>query len=836
MAVSVPLNWLNDYVSISAPLDEVVEKLTIAGLEVETVEQVGEDWDPRYLLVGAVRSVDPHPNADSLCLVTVDYGVEEPIVVVTGAPNIRTATLSEEKPMKVPLALVGATFKDAYSDKNKKVKLKPSKIRGIRSEGMICSELELGLGEAHEGILVLPEDAPVGMSLQEYLGDAVLHFDIKGGFAHLLSIQGIAREASAVFDTSLKLNTGLDSRLKVRGSDEAPSFVSLSIEDSGLCSRYSALKVNEVQVKASPFWMQQRLLHCGVRPINNIVDITNYVMLETGQPLHAFDYQKLKDRVNGALPEITVRHAHPEEIMQTLDGVDRKLDTEMLVIADAKDSVAIAGVMGGLDTEIDENTTEVLIESANFDFLNNRRTAHLLKLRTESSERFGKQLDPNLTLYAAMRTAQLVEECANGSIETVYEDLYPKKPEPVSLLLESDYVTRMLGITMSQKEQERILNALDFQTEAEEPGTLRVQVPSHRMDVRIPADLLEDLARVRGYNNMTPTLMPDELPNQHQNVRLESMEKVRDILVNCGLDEVITYSISNPDEERRLYSENKNELSEKSDFISLKNPLAHDRSHLRRHLMPGLLLTAKYNLRSLEQVQIFEVGSVFHSRDEELLPDEPKKLAVLMTGIRTSSSWIEGKANNHVDFYDLKGVLESLFSALHLEGVRYIKDSCAPFHPGRCARIERGGTVLGFAGELHPRIRNDLEFQSHPVCVAELDMELIIRSLKINHSLSELSHHTPVYEDLALIVDQSVPAHDVTTLLLKTGKPLLRNAVLFDLFEGEQVGENKKSLGYALTFQAADKTLTDKDVAKVRKKIMKRLNKELQVTLRSTAE
>jgi len=829
MALQTPLSWLQDFVELSMPPSALAERLTTAGLEVELIEKIGENWG-EYCVVGQVVEIRKHPNADALNLVDVNFGADKPITLVTGAPNIQEMAENFPEPApKVALALTGAMLVDAYHEDHPLKKLKPAKIRGIASEGMLCSELELGLSEEHEGILILPEDAPVGKLLEEYLGDTTLHFDIKGGFSHLLSMLGVAREISALTGKRLVKSLLPDvANLEVVAQ---PSFVELEIKDPDICPRYSALLIRNVKIGPSPFWMQQRLLRVGMRPINNIVDITNYVMLELGQPLHAFDHDKLIERSKGQTPKIIVRRAVKGETLLTLDDVERKLDDDMLMITDNSGLIAIAGVMGGSDSEVSDTTTNILLESANFEFLNNRRTSQVLKLRTEASERFGKQVDPEGTLQAAFRAAQLMVEHASGTLEPIAGDLYPEPEEKISIELDPAYVEHLLGIKISTAQITEILTSLEFKVSGE--NILKIEVPSHRMDVNIPADLVEEIVRVYGYENLPSTLLNDVLPPQHMNQKLDGTERVRDVLVASGMDEIITYSMMNPMDEARLRLEKDIDLTK---FVPLKNPLSKERSHLRRSLLPGALGTARSNLRFLAKVVTFEVGSVFHPHQENKLPDEPQRLSLLMSGSRETQSWLEQTEDNtedNYDFFDLKGVLEQFLGALHLDGVEWKKSRELPCHPGRCAQILVNGNVLGFAGELHPKIRASFELPEQPVCIAELDLDMIIKLAVENHQMDFISNFTPIFEDLAFVMDASLPVEAVTPLILQSGKPLLRRATLFDVYEGEQVDKGKRSLAYSLTFQATDRTLTDKEVGKVRNKIIKRLQHEFQATLRA---
>ncbi len=462
--MKIPLSWLKDYVDITLPVDALAERLTLAGLEVESITRIGELWDRDKIFVGQILDVKRHPEADRLTLVRVEYGTGAPLRVVTGAPNLYPyidQDFTGGKGPKVAFALAGARLVDGHSEERRVVKLKPNKIRGIMSEGMVCSEKELDLSDEHEGNLILPQDAPVGMPLVDYMGDSVLEFDIKGAFGHLQSVAGIAREVAALTGQELRRDalTILD-RQPVEIVPDA-DFTGIVIRDPDLCLRYSAALIEGLKIGPSPMWMQQRLVRAGMRPINNAVDVTNYVMLELGQPLHAFDYDLLRARAAGR-PTIIMRRAHPGEHLTTLDGVDRALDPEMLMITDTAGTIAVGGIMGGANTEVHDGTTTILLESANFNFLSIRRTSQMLRLSSEAASRFGKRVDPELTVKALARAGQLLAELAGGTVRPIYGDVYPGKPTPRTIDLDPAYATRLLGIDVPMDEMVRILEALEF--------------------------------------------------------------------------------------------------------------------------------------------------------------------------------------------------------------------------------------------------------------------------------------------------------------------------------------------------------------------------------------
>ena len=831
MAHRVPISWLRDFVDVPLAPPELAERLTLAGLEVESIDAIGAQWDPQKIVVGHVKAIAPHPDADRLCLCTVDYGAAEPLTVVTGAPNLLEllARGLPATPLKAPFAMVGAVLIDGHADDGRTLKLKAGNIRGVRSEGMVCSEKELGLSDDHEGILLLPPDAPTGMPLNEYLGDHVLEFDIKGGFAHLLCVHGVAREAAALLGTPLRSEVLRVGEQHGHTRSPTPPFMHVEIEDPQRCLRFTATLVQGVRMCPSPFWMQQRLVRAGMRPINAVVDVTNYVMLELGQPLHAFDFRRLRGEGGGDKPLIRVRCARPGETITTLDGVERHLDEQMLLITDGGGAVGIAGIMGGQESEVTEQTTDVLIECASFEFLSIRRTSQLLKLRTEAGDRFGKRLDPERCAATAMRAAYLIQDICGGTVQPVQGDVYPRPLAPAPIALPLEFVRRLLGVDIPRAEVLRILEALEFGVTGEDP--LQVTPPLHRLDIAIPADLVEEIGRIYGYDRMAPTLIEDELPHQRRNLRLDGTERVRDLLIGSGLDEIITYSMIALEDEARLHPERKAVAAE--DYVALQNPLAAERGHMRRRLLAGMLGTARDNLRFLPQVRMFEVGRVFHPRAGAVLPDEPQKLCAVMTGVRVPASWHTGRDDAPMDFFDIKGVAETLLEGLSLGGADWRPGEDAAYHPGRCAQVRVGDITLGTVGELHPRVALAFGLDAHPVGVLEFGLEGLLALWQDGHQMRPIFPHPPVYEDLAFVVDGACSAGEVRRLIAQTGQPLVTDVRLFDLYQEARLGAGRKSLAFALTYQSPERTLTDQDVAKVRARIVKRLEHELHAQLRA---
>ena len=844
--MKIPLSWLNDYVKVTdLPIEALRQRLDLVGLEVGGLEVIGYPgarlpWDPDKILTAEVVSVQPHPNADRLVLAEVNYGGAENEIVVTGAPSLYAYRGESGLHLKVAFAWEGAELYDGHVEGWVTSRLKKSRIRGEPSRAMVCSEKELGLSEAAEDIIYLPDSTPVGVPLVEVLGDYVLDFDIKGPFGHLQSVYGIAREIGALYDRPLRQNPlGAIERLNLKAAAEA-EFVDLEIADPDLCPRYTATMVRDVEVKPSPLWMQLRLQRAGMRPITNVVDITNYVMWELGQPLHAFDYGIVSPRPGSSQPAIIVRRAAPGEKMTTLDEEKRVFDNDMLLITDGEGPVGIGGVMGGLDSEVDDETRHVLLEAANFAFLNIRRTSQQLKLHTEASSRFGKRVDPELALPAAARAAELLQELANAAIDPVVIDHYPGKPETHTIDYDPQLADRILGIEIPHDEQTRILRALEFGVEPE-GATWRITVPSYRLDARLPIDLVEEVARVYGYERFPGTVIDEELPPLRRNRPLEDEEHMRDLLVGLGLDEVITYSLISPEDELRLAPDPERPLAWPGDSVELQNPLSPERSRMRRTLLPGALRTAWSNLRYLDRIAIFEIGRIHFASGEPDLARaetgvaEPRHLSMLVTGMRRPLWWEKGEAGlEQMDYLDLKGIVDTLLESLDLEdNVTWERGHHPTFHPGRCAVVSYGDQELGALGELHPLVREAFGLPDQPVLVLEWDLELLLDAAAASAKyIGTLSPYAPVHEDLALVVDEKTPAVTVRRSLLEAGSPLVQAVTLFDVYRGEQVGEGKKSLAFALSYQAPDRSLSERDVSKLRARLIKAVEQELGAKLR----
>jgi len=829
----VPLSWLQAYVDITLPIAELAERLTLAGLEVASIETIGLPgaelpWDTDKILVGEIVEVKPHPNADRLVLAVADYGANEYETLVTGAPNLFPYKGQTGLRLKIAFAMEGASLYDGHAEGKKLMQLKRTKIRGVPSRAMACSEKELNLGDDHSGIILLPDDAPApGTPLTDYLGDVVLDLDLTPNLARCFSMVGVAREVAALTGAKLRLP---DTSMIAEG-ELADDQVKIVIQDPDLCNRYSATIIRDVTIGPSPFWMQRRLTMAGMRPISNIVDITNYVMLELGQPLHAFDYDLLLERARRSghdVPTIIMRRARPGERMTTLDEVDRELASDMLMITDTAGPIAVGGIMGGAETEIHDDTRNILLESANFDFINNRRTAQTLKIPSEATARFGRGVPASGTVPAAQRASDLMRTLADGVIAEGVADAYPVKQPIVTVELPVSEVERILGIAVPQDEISRILESLDF-TVAHSGDMSTVTAPQHRLDVTIPADLIEEIARIYGYDRLPTTLMSDELPPQRSNVELEIEEQVRDVLAGAGLQEVITYSLGNLPAYAKLTPGGPEPNPD--DYIRLANPLTPEREYMRRTLMTSLLETVRDNLRFQERIAIFEIGRVYWPREGETLPEEPRHLCIAMTGSRTSHFW-HGGETEALDFYDLKGVVETLVTRLNLANVTFAPANHPTLHPGRAATLSTADADAGVLGEVHPDVCEAYGLGNRRVRLAEFNLEKLLATSGEPVQMTPISPYPAVYEDVALVVDEALPAAEVQQAIVTAGGRLLCRVQLFDVYRSDQLPPDKKSLAFSLTYQAMDRSLTSDQVAKERQRMIRRLERQIGAQLR----
>lgn len=815
--MNVPYRWLRDLVDVDLPAEQLAARMTMAGLEAEKIDQIGAEWDKVY--VAEVVKVTQHPDADRLVLADVDAG-EHRLTVVTGAPNIAEG-------QKVALALAGARLVDAYADELKYKTLKAGKIRGIMSEGMVCSEKELGISDEHEGIMVLDADAPKGMPLQEYLGDTVIEFEITPNLVHAFSILGIAREAAALTGTTVKEPAVAD----LSGADQDTNLVRIDAPD--LCARYSGIIMDNVTVGPSPTWMTRRLTAAGVRPVNNLVDITNFVMLETGQPMHAFDLK------NVAGERIIVRRAKHREAIETLDHRVRELTTDDLLITDAEKPVAVAGVMGGVNSEVIDDTTSILLESATFDMVSVRHTARRLKLRTDASARFERGIDPELAWQANLRAVQLVQELCPGATVRTWEDEYPRPPKPRTVSLPFSQIERLLGLAVPEERVTDVLSRLGFAPGLED-GTLTVQVPSWRSDVTLPEDVIEEVVRMVGYDNIPATLPVGETPEIERDPMFLLERKVRRVLSAAGAYEARSYVTVSEHDIETWSGNGTGGLARVLDgdrrAVRLVNPINAEQPLMRVSLIPSLARDVAENLKHEKTVRLFETGHVYIGGDPDDLPEEPTLFGLAWAGYRDAFDRFHPRMTSHdlIDFFDVKGAVDAMMIRMGVEATTWETARHPALHPGRTARVSVRGEQVGIAGEVRPDLAKEIGVEDVRLVITELDLSAILRLQQDSaRPVITVDHFLPVEQDFAIIVAKDVTSAQVEEALRRNAGPLLTDIVLFDVFEGEQIGEGNKSLAWRLTFTAPDRALTDQELEKTRKKIEKGLKALVGGTLRA---
>lgn len=858
--MKIPLSWLKDFVDIRIPLEELAYLLTMAGLEVEEIRYVGLpmpsgkiegrsgghsrvetkisglEWDADKIVVGAVLEVMPHPNADRLVLCRLNDGEKEHIVL-TGASNLfpfkGLGPLAQ--PLKVAYAREGARIFDGHQAGQVLMTLKRAKIRGVESYSMACSEKELGISEDHEGVIILDPDAPTGLSLVEYMGDAVLDIALLPNIARDACVLGVAREISALTGEPLRPP---DFNVRQLGKP-IQGRASVEILNPELNPRFVLGLIEDVDIRPSPYEIQRRLRLAGMRPINNIVDATNYAMLEVGEPLHAFDYDVLVRRAGGGPPRIITRTAHPGERLLTLDGIKRQLDDFTVLVCDEIGPLSIAGVMGGAESEVSLKTRNVLLEGAAWNFTNIRRTLSAQRMASEAAYRFSRGVHPALAAQGVTRGLELMRMWSGGMVAEGLIDNYPLPPvDPVVEFRTAD-VKRWLGIELQPPEIAAILERLEFSVTIE-GETLRAQTPSHRLDIGEGivgvADLMEEIARIYGYQRIPETRMSDEIPPQRRNLDYETEEVLRDLLVNLGLQEVITHRLTTPEKERRRFLDSGLDDSMESGpggkpYLRLANPIASDRTVLRQDILSSLLEVAERNARLADRMAFFEIGKVYLPVSGQTLPEEPRRIGILLSGPRSSASW-QSSDRTPMDFFDLKGVVEALFIRLHLEGIVFTPGTDSSFHPGKCAYVAVGEQTIGVIGELHPLVKERYELSEHPVLLADIDFDAVQPLIPERFELESIPVYPPVLEDLAFVVTEDIPAQRVLNLIRETGGNAVAKVRLFDVYRGGQAGPGKKSLAFNLTYQAPDRTLTDSEVAAIRKRIVSILEKELGARLR----
>ncbi len=800
--MKVPLKWLQEYVDITLPPNDLASRLTMAGTEVKGIQVIGDSWG--NIVVGQIVAVSPHPNADRLSLATIDLGTERQ-TVVCGAPNLRLGD-------KVAFAYVGAQLIDGHS--GQVFRLKPAKIRGVVSNGMACSEKELGISDSHEGIMVLPAEAPIGTPLADYLGDAILDIDVTPNRPDCLSVIGIAREVAALTGQGVHF-AEVEYEEKASPIDQQ---ISVEIVASDLCPRYCASLIAGVKVAESPRWMQQRLLKCGMRPINNVVDITNYVMLEYGQPLHAFDYDRIKGK------KIIVRRAAEGETIVTLDGVERLPSEDMLVIADGQQAVAIAGVMGGADSEVTPETASVLLEAAKFNPPSIHYTGRVLRLPSEACMRFERGISPALTIPALKRATQLIIQLAGGKAAKGLIDVYPGKRVPESISLSTAQVKQLLGVEFSLDQIVAALTSLSFDCELVSASEVWVTAPYWRSDIHQAVDLIEEVARVIGYDKIPATMLAQPVPRQSPEPILSLKQEVRHHLIGYGFQEVITYSLTSLEMLNKLLPE-PHPLEPKP--IRVANPMTVEQEYLRPNLRANLLAVLSVNKRYEDGgIRLFELGKVYLPRQKDL-PSEPEMLCGILSGSRFEKSWHGG--DELLDFYDAKGVIEGLLSHLGIEA-SFEESRDESLHPVKQAAMIIAGNKLGVVGELHPKVLQAFEIPE-AACLFEIDLTALLPFTLGHKMFQPIPRFPTIVRDVALVVDAGVTHQRVEDIIKSF--PLVERVTIFDVYSGGQLPPGKKSLAYSITFQSPTHTLTDEEVNQVQQQILDKLSTELGATLRS---
>ncbi|MGZ4110917.1 MAG: phenylalanine--tRNA ligase subunit beta [Tumebacillaceae bacterium] len=812
--MNISYNWLREYVEIDDLTPEKLgELLTTGGVPVEVFTPL--NLGVRGVVVGHVLETRPHENADKLRVCTIDAGTGEHLQIVCGAPNVAPG-------QKVPVAVIGAELPGDF-------KIKRAKLRGVESQGMLCSAKELGMDvkllpkEQTEGLYILPEDAPIGADIPEYLylNDTVLELELTPNRADCLNYRGVAYEVAALLGRKMKMQE------EQKPHGDTPSPVTVQIESDN-CTKYAAQVVRNVQIAESPLWLQARLLSVGVRPINNVVDVTNFVMFEMGQPLHAFDLNKV------ANDTIIVRQAREGEKHTTLDGVERNLDPSMLVIADPEKVIGLAGVMGGENSEVDNGTTTIVLESAYFDPGTTRKTGKTLGLFSEAQKRFEKaMIDQGMITNALLRAAHLISVIAGGEIVGTPVEVVKQPIEPQVLELRLDRVNNVLGTSITDEEMVDVLRRLDFEVSGYKvDGAHRVTVPTRRPDIVREIDLIEEVARIYGYDNIPVTLPSGAFIQGQLSAEQQLRRSVRDILILSGLNEVVTYSFTTPSLLEKFGLHKEESLTR---HVPLLHPLSEERSVLRTHMLPSLVEVVQYNRnRRQNDLALFEVGKVFHPVAGEdainHLPNERLQVAGILTG--NFGALGVGEKGRPVDFFTAKGIVENLLAGLGISGVSYERVEIPAMHPGRTAGIFQGTTALGFVGALHPDVEeaNDLT----PTYYFQLYVEnLLTAKSESVVTTPSLPKFPSMERDIAVLVDVEVPAGGMLHTIRTAGGTLLESVRIFDFYQGPQVPAGKKSVAYGLVYRSAEGTLTDEEVSKQHEQVIAALKEQFGAELRA---
>ena len=789
------MSWLSDYMDAEGITPkEYSDRLTMTGSKVEGVENLGSEIDK--VVAGKVLTCEDHPDSDHLHVCTVDAGTGEELQIVCGAPNVKAGIM-------VPVALHGSTLPGG-------VKIKKGKLRGVVSNGMICSHDELGISEGllgyepEYGILILPDDIKPGTDIKDVFGlnENVVEFEITSNRPDCFSIIGLARESALTFGR--EFNVPKPEFKEV--DDNIADHLSVEVLDKDKCLRYCARMVKNVKIGPSPAWMRERLHACGVRSINNIVDITNYVLLEYGQPMHAFDLRDLEDN------KIIVRRAADGEVIKTLDEQDRKLTNDDLVIADGKRAVAIAGVMGGFNSEVKDDTTTVIFESATFDAASVRLTAQRVGLRTEASSRYEKGLDYNNTVPAVERACQLVEQLGCGEVCSGMLDVVGNVKERITIPFRPDKINKFLGTDIDESEMLRYFKALGIEVD-----NMTLIPPTFRPDLEGEADIAEEVARFHGYDKIPTTLLSGEATCGGKTPEQKLADKIGELLCAQGMNEIYTMTFISPSNFDKIGLSADSPLR---NTVKIKNPLGEDTSVMRTSTIPSMLdiLSRNYNYRNAS-ARLFEQGKIFLPKEGEKLPDEPVVVTLGMYGADE-------------DFFTLKGTVEELLGQLHINNASFtaVKDN-PTYHPGRAAKVTANGTELGIIGQIHPSVSKKYGIDV-PCYAAELSFDALKAAIDYDIKYSPLPKFPAVTRDIAMLVDRETPVAEIEAVIRRSAGKLLEDIKLFDVYEGEQIPEGKKSVAYSAVFRAADRSLTGDEVQEVFDKVLKNLASELDAQLR----
>jgi len=782
--VKVPYSWLREYIDIDLCIEEIAEKLTMAGLEVVEIKSPVKKFD--NVIVGEIKQIEKHPDADRLTVCKVDTS-KEVLDIVCGAKNINVGD-------RVPLALIGAKLLTGMH-------IKKSKIRGVTSYGMLCSKKELGIGDEHQGIMILSKNERLGESLENVLNtdEPVLDIEITANRGDCLSIIGIAREIGALTSKQVKYPQALR---ECSVNKEIAKLIDVSVKNTSLCPRYTGRIIRNVKIAPSPSWLAKRLEAVGIRSINNIVDITNYVLMETGQPLHAFDYNKISGK------KIIIREAKQKESIFALDESKRQLSSDMLVIADKKGPIAIAGIMGGIGSEIDEQTIDIFLESAYFYAGCIRRTSKTFGLSSESSYRFERSVDPNGVVFALNRAAYLIEEIAQGKSVKEIVDIYPKKSNKQNILLRIHQIKRILGIDIPKNKLKDIILNLGFEIKQDGVNSLNILVPTYRRDVNREIDLIEEIARIYGYNNIDITMPRGQTSSLGKREIEKQTDALKNILSSCGMSEIYTSSF--------LSSGNLDKIGLPSDGVEITNPMGEDQNIMRTSLIPGILSVAKRNLnKSLPEIKLYELGQVFFENGS--LYHEKTCLCCGVVG--------------NVSFFDIKGILETTLDRLG------IKDHCLCYkrHPvfaqDCSANIDIQGCEVGIIGEINSGI-----LEKHNIDERVFLFEIEFSGLSKHINLSPIFKAVPKYpaseRDIAFTIKENVSNADIMNVMLKAGGGIVEDIKLFDIYRGKQISSGHKSMAYSICYRSSKRTLTDDEVNHAHSKIECQLISQLNITLR----